>query len=415
MVAEYAAGPGLSLAAGTLHIDYRAPRSSHARLGELTVDGMGLGRPPATTAFVGKSEQWMSHHGERECPRVRERIGKLGPDAASRAVLGALLAAPHPGFETRLVYWKSVRDPDRRLTTHAFVLKVDDTGNMLIDYVRAWLVVPASAKGALPLVVLSHQGHLYAAMEPLGAQGEVELGAAAELARHGIASLAYDAAPFGTPRASFATEYLQYYPASGTTAKDLDNLKRLLDRVLDPRTRPMAGATFDRARIGIWGFSYGSWISMLAGALDDRIRAVAFSSFHYRDSDIARGLSDSLYIPQLACFAASAPPPISTRRILREYGRNALAVAPDVGLLSEWTAGLADDRVLVVVNPFGHVVSPFERSFVLEFFYRAFAIRARSPVEGPVHVMASTVAEMAPYIQRENRWRDELVKAMRAP
>jgi hypothetical protein len=412
---EHAGRAGAGLAAGTIRIEYQAPGSAHARLGEFVVDGMGRGRPAIGKGGVRTVEEWMRLRGESQCPLVRERMRKLGPDPSSRSTLRALLQPVNPRFPTLLVYWKSVPSPDRQSTTHAFVLKVDDTGNVLIDYVRAWLVVPATAARELPLVILPQQGHIYAAQEPLGVQGEVELGMAPDLAAAGIASLAYDAAPFGTPRAAFVSDYLSYYPDSGSTAKDLDNLGRLLDLVMAPAFQSLARVKLDRARVGIWGFSYGAWISMLAGAMDDRIRAIGFSSFHYRDADIASGLSSSLYIPSLACLSGAAQPPVSMRRMLREYGRKTLAVVPDTGLLAESGGGLADDRITVVANPFGHAVTPFERSAVLGFFSRAFSTAAPASVDGPTHALASSPAQLVPYIERENRWRTELQKAMKAP
>ena len=409
---EYAGRLPRAPAAGELRLHYEVQGLSNARLGEFMLDGLAPRKDASLPgAQIDTLDRWMKAHGNEACPAVRSRFTGLGK-ASARQGLNALLPPPHRNFRTQLVYWKTTANRSGGYATHSLILRVDDSGSPAVDFVRGWLVVPDARRGALPLVVLPQQGHIYAAMEPLGVLGETELGLAPELARHGVASLAFDSAIFGSNTTSFSYDFFSRYPDSGSTAKELDNLRRLLDQVLAADFQSRAGLDIDARRIGIWGFSYGAWISLLAGAVDDRIRAVAVSSFHYRDRDIAPGLSASLYIPQLACLVDRPEPPISIARILREYHKNALLIAPDAILLQEWTDGLDDRRVRVVINPLGHVVTETERAAVLDFFYRTFHVNALASVQGARHDLPSAPAGVAEYLAREARWRDLLVKAM---
>jgi len=408
---EYSTAGKLPRSPGTVRLDYTA-RAPHARLGEFLVDDIGRRRPPVASGFA-TIEEWMGRYGEAECPDARKRATRAR--SSTREMLRALMGSVHPSYGTRLVYWKSSRDA-KLGTTHALVLKVDDTGEPLVDYVRAWLVVPDARGARVPLVILPQQSTPYQAQEALGEQGEVELAMAADLSRHGIASLAFDAAPIGglAPGGTFGRLYFPHYPRSGYTIKDVDNLSRLLDTVLARDFQASAAVAFDPARVGMWGFSYGSWITLVTAAIDPRVRVVGFAGFDYRDADIAPGLSSALYIPHLACLADFDPPPLSARRLLGELDRRTLAIVTDAGLLAEFSRGLADPRVVVVASPFGHVVTPQVRASALDFFYHAFSIDAKATPQGPAYELASDPAQLRAFVDRENRWRTELVKALNA-
>ena len=409
---EYAISLGSALPGGELRLDYKVRGVSNARLGAFILDDVGRPEvPPHPQRNVSTVEDWKALFGSSRCAQVRQSYAQVRQES-SRKILNLLLGDLNRGFPSKLVFWHEVPDQERGYSTHSLLLKVDKTGNTMIDFVRAWLVIPNRHRARLSLVILPQQGHIYGALEPLGVLGEKELSIGAELARQGIASLAFDSYPFGTPFVPYQLSYYQYYPYSGSTAKDLDNLRRLLDQVLDASFQARAKVAFDTERIGIWGFSYGAWISLLTAVMDDRIRAVAFSSFHYHDRDIAHGLSASLYLPTLACVEGLGDTPISVRRMLREYRRNTLAVVPDIGLLEEWAGGLEDARVTVAVNPFGHLVTEYERAAVLNFFYDAFSIRAKATSRGVSHDLPRNAAQLAPYVARENLWRAKLIEAL---
>jgi dienelactone hydrolase len=413
VLVRYDAALPPSLPDGVLRLDYTAGGAA-AFLGEWSLDGIGAETRSAAGEPLRTIDRWKETVAPAQCPEVQRSYRALAV-AGGPEVVRMLTPAPNAGFGTQLVYWRVATDSASGLTTHALMFRVDDTGDPLLDFVRAWLVVPPRARRPAPLVILPHQGHVYGSHEPLGVLGEQELALAPELLGNGVAVLALDAAAFGTPYVGYPPLYFRHYPRSGMTAKDLDNVKRLITWLLGPDLSRYSRTSIDRARIGIWGYSYGAWISMLAAAVDDRIRAVAFSAFHYHDSYIAPGLAAALYIPQLSCLTGEAEHPISVRRLLSEYRRPVFAVAPDVGLFAAWTQGLDDPRITVVGNPFNHLVSLHERAEVADFFFGAFGLRARAARTGPVHDLPREAGGFAPYVERDNRWRTELLKALAAP
>lgn len=411
---EYASGQALDLPEGVLRLEYGAAGSYRARLGEFIVDDIGRAEAsPRPELWISTLDEWKARFATSLCADLRREYVE-SPPCDSRQALRKLLGPPIAGTPTKLVYWRAVENRAAGFTTHALILKVDDTRHVLLDFVRAWLVVPHKRAAPLPLVILPQQSHLGASQEALGVFGEKELGISVELALHGVASLTLDSYAFGTPFFPKPRNLLQHYPFSSATAKELQNLRRALDLALDATFQQRAGVTFDVQRIGMWGFSYGAWITLLAALDDERIQAVAFL-FQYRDKDIVPGLAASLYIPQLACLEDLYPEPLSVNRMLREYHQQVFAIASDAGLLEEWTRGLEDPRVTVVVNPYGHVVTEQTRAAVLNFLYRAFSMPETASPRGARHELPREPAAMAPFVERENRWRTEIIKALSAP
>lgn len=412
---EYRTSSNLGLPGGTLQLNYQIEGASNIRLGEFLLDD--IGRPetkPDQELNIGPGLSWKIKFGPSVCPQIRKNYEQI-QNKSTKQKLKLLLGNLNENFSTKMVYWKKIPFQKQGYSTVPLILQVDNTGNVFIDFIRAWLTVPQKKiKQSTPLVILPHQGHLYGGQEPLGVHGEKELSLASELARQGIASLVFESFPFGVKVFKKYDFFFKYHPNSGTTAKDLENLRRLLNHVLSDSFQNLVGLSLNKKRIGIWGYSYGSWISILAGAMDDRIRAIAFSAFHYHDKDIAEGLSSSLYIPQLACLldGLNDPPPLSVKKLISEYDRNVFAVAPDIGLFKEWTEDLNDKRVSVVINPFGHLVTESERAAVLNFFYKTFSINNIALPRGVNHTLPRNASQMAPYIERENAWRTNLIKAL---
>jgi len=308
-----------------------------------------------------------------------------------------------------------VPDLEGGYTTHSLILAVDDTGNRLIDLVRAWIVVPAKPRAPVALVVLPQESDRNAGLEPLGVLGEREMGVAGELARNGVAAATFASIEMGNGAPRVGDYFFAYHPFAGSTAKDVDTVRRLLDLSLDPAFQALAGFAVDPRRVGIWGFSYGAWISLVAGALDERFTAVAFSHFAYRDEDIAPGLSAVLYVPQLACLDGPGAAPLPVSQLLRELAKPVFAVAPDQHLLASWRRGIDARLARVVANPYGHLVTRSERAAVLDFFFRTFSIDARAANAGVVHKLPDAPSGLAPFVERENRWRTRLIDAMSHP
>ena len=418
-VVEYSSSALLSLPAGNLDLSYQVNGIANPHLGEFVLDEIkptsfkqqASKRGPISTD-INSLPDWLEVVGNTDCARVSEEYALLH-SGHTREKLKLLFGHVRDKSPVKIVYLQKFRDEAAGVEINSLIIKLDNTGDTGLDFVQAWLVVPDKNRNNLPLVILPQQGHVYAGMEAIGLHGEKELGVAGALADQGIASLTLNSFRFGNRNQYMLPIFFDSYPNSGTTAKDLENIYRALDVVTDYDFQFQQGYKIDNARIGIWGFSYGAWISLLAGLMDERITAVSFSSFHYHDRDIAYGLSHALYIPQLSCLDRWENP-ISMGKIMTEFQRDVLAVAPDAGVAAAWQENLQDERVQVVINPFGHVVSEYERAEVLNFFYKTFSINAKASPRGPSHQLPIDALGVAPYVERETRWRTELINAIRS-
>lgn len=414
---EYSSSAPLSLPTGNLDLSYRVNGVANPHLGELVLDEIKptsfkqqASKRGSSSTDINSLPDWFEVVGKNDCSRVSEEYAPLH-SGHTREKLKLLFGQARDKSPVKIVYLQKFRDEAANAEINSLIIKLDNTGDTGLDFVQAWLVIPDKNRDNLPLVILPQQGHVYAGMEAIGLHGEKELGVAGALADEGIASLTLNSFRFGNRNQYMLPIFFENYPDSGTTAKDLENIYRALDVVTDDDFQFQQGYEIDNARIGIWGFSYGAWISMLAGLIDERITAVSFSSFHYHDKDIAYGFSTSLYIPQLSCLD-SWENPISVGKILREFERDVFAVAPDMGLANAWRENLQDERVQVVVNPYGHLVTEYERAEVLQFFYKTFSINAEVSPRGPSHKLPIDELEMAPYQERETRWRVKLINAI---
>lgn len=401
----------LNLPEGELKLDYQVAMGITPRLGELSLDGTGFDSKKNIRIQnpVFTLEHWKKFIGKNECSSISKKYALLH-GRSSKEKLKFLLGVGNKSYKNKLIYWGESHVAHPRAKLHNLVLKVDNTGDYDLDFIKAWLLVPEDIKGKMPLVILPQQGHIFGGLEAMGVIGEKELDIASELVKHGVISLAFNSYRFTTIFDKNSTLF-QIYPKWGTTAKDLHSITQLIDLVLDRSFQIESGYQIDDQKIGIWGFSYGAWISLLAATIDERIKALAYSSFHYHDADIAFGLSSSLYIPQLSCLDEWKNP-LSVKKILSEINKDVLSIVPDGGMAKELQDGLKDKKIRVVINPFGHVVSEQERAEILNFFYKTFAIKAKAKVRGPSHSLPISTEGLDLYIRRENQWRSTLIKGM---
>jgi hypothetical protein len=409
---EYKTPNLIRLSNGILEINYFSNGLSKAHLGEFIVDNLILNNEkPKAENFIHDFEMWKDKVGKKECPKLKKLYDPLHlkPSYQKLKLLFGNAINKNP---PKLLYWKKLKILKYNVSVNSLLIQVDNTGRAGLDFVEAWLVIPELKDQKIPLVLLPQQGHVYGGLESLGLMGEKELGLAGSLAEQGIASVSLNSFRFGKVRTYMIPPFFEKYPNSGTTAKDLENLYKTLDLVTDIKFQRNVGYQIDMERVGIWGFSYGAWISMLAGIMDERIKVVSFSSFHYYDKDIPFGFASALYIPQLICLNEWENP-ISVGKMLNEFKQDVLTTAPDAGLASTWQKTLKNDNVSVLINPFGHVVTEYERSEILNFFYEKFSINNTVNFEGPKHELPVDAKGMTPYIDRENRWRNALMKAMR--
>ena len=409
---EYKSPNLLRLSDGILEINYLSNGFLKAHLGEFIVDNLTLNnKKPKPENYIYDFEMWKDKVGKKECPKLKKLYDPLHLKPSYqklKLLFGNAINEKPP----KLLYWKKLKILNYNVSVNSLLIQVDNTGRAGLDFVEAWLVIPEIEDQKVPLVLLPQQGHIYGGLEALGLMGEKELGIAGSLAEQGIASISLNSFRFGKVHTYMIPPFFEKYPNSGTTAKDLENLYKTLDLVTDQKFQSHLEYQIDMERVGIWGFSYGAWISMLAGVMDERIKVVSFSSFHYYDKDIPFGLASALYIPQLICLNEWKNP-ISIGKMLNELKKDVLTTAPDAGLALTWQKAIKNDNVSVLINPFGHVVTEYERSEILNFFFEKFSINNTVNFEGPKHELPVDAKGMAPYIDRENRWRNALMKAMR--
>jgi dienelactone hydrolase len=407
---EYAVS-GLGGLHGDLRFAYDAAEGSRARLGELTLNGLGLPRRAVAAGPVQNAVEWIAHYGPSQCPRIVEAY-QSARGRGTRAVLETLLGHGLAGDEVRLTYW--IKHETRDEVVHSMILQVDATGDVSLDLVRAWLVVPKRATGSLPLVVLPHQSTPHGSLEALGALGEEELSLGTELVHAGVAVIAVDSFSLGAPRsvgAPHPRRLWDHHPEWSLSGKELRDMQHVLDAVLAPSLQRAAGYRIDAARIGIWGFSRGAWIAALAAVLDDRYVAVATSGLGFSDAGLAANVATS-YAPQFSCVQDRQPPPVTVGDILQALeGKKVLFVAPDAGLMAAWQRA-APQGVMVRGNPYNHMVSEAERAELMRFFLSALQLTGARGRASRTSVLVARPEDFAPVIQRDNEWRTKLLEAL---
>jgi dipeptidyl aminopeptidase/acylaminoacyl peptidase len=157
--------------------------------------------------------------------------------------------------------------------------------------VRAWLLLPKSARGA-PAVLCLHQTATEGKDHPVGLAGRATLHYALELARRGYVTLSPDYPSFGEYEYDFAAD--KY--ASGTMKAIYDNM-RAIDLL-------QSFPEVDAARIACVGHSLGGHNALFTAAFDERIKAVAsscgFTRFaRYMGGDLT-GWTSERYMPRIA-------------------------------------------------------------------------------------------------------------------
>jgi dienelactone hydrolase len=168
------------------------------------------------------------------------------------------------------------------------------------------LVVPANARGRVPLVIAQH-GIGSWPERPFGVNddGDAYHAYARELVRAGFAVLA----PFNLRAADCRGRIERLCRLADTTLPgiELARLQRLLDSVLaDPR--------LDATRVGMWGVSLGGMATMFWTPLEPRIRAaVVCAWFNHRRNKMA--VPDSRY----TCFLETTEEHAFVRGWLTEF------------------------------------------------------------------------------------------------
>lgn len=409
----------ISLEEGILTLHYKSNYIQSVFMDEIVINNLGI-KPSdfyinnrvkvdtsvSVNATINTIELWKANSRTNQCENLPKNFSELGIKRRIKELLGK----PEQVMASNLVYHSTVKFDD--ITFYPFVLQVDRTGERFIDTVRAWLIVPNNIKGKLPLAVLNHQGHIYAGTENIGFLGEQSIAFVGDLAKLGVASLVIEAYQHANANSN-KSDLFEFHPRWSMTGKDLDNIERGLDFVLSKRFEKLTGVAIDKEKIANWGFSFGSWNSLLSGLLDDRYKTVTFSSFHYRSKDIVRGFSTALYMPLLACFENSQTLPISMPELMNSYGqKHVMAVAPDVELSEAWREKVGSkNNINIVAHPYGHLVTETEKKSLINFILKSFNIDKQLVSTGPKHDLITSRDGMKEYLKRDADWREKILRA----
>ncbi|MGH9428454.1 MAG: hypothetical protein ACRD2L_19380, partial [Terriglobia bacterium] len=261
-----------------------------------------------------------------------------------------------------------------------------------------------------PLMVLSHQGTVFGADEPIGFLGRSELGLAGEFSQNGVASLMVESFYHNSFREKIPGLY-SYHPQWSATGKEVDNVSRTLTFVLSKAFQKSCDLEFDGRRVGISGFSFGAFNSLICALTDSRFSLLAMSHLENYSKDWD-SFAESLYIPQLSFLRKDQPYPLHVSRMLRSLSpRPVLVSVGDVGLAKHYREHLDKaTSIQVLNNPIGKVFTFSERAKFMDFIFEHFGITAKGMRLGPIY---SLDEDPARYIARENRWRNLLVDGMR--
>ncbi len=175
------------------------------------------------------------------------------------------------------------------------------------EFVPAYLLIPGKLSGRVPAVVCPHQTTQAAKREPAGMAGNPQLHMALALVRRGYVTLTYDAACFGErhdPESGHYGDAIPFYrkhPHWALMSKMAWDLSRTIDYL---ETLPFV----DPARIGSIGHSHGGYTTLLAAALDPRIRVAisscGYDTFRY-DGNAYRWSHATALLPRLGFYSTS--------------------------------------------------------------------------------------------------------------
>ncbi len=201
------------------------------------------------------------------------------------------------------------------------------------DTAKALYAVPAEGEGPFPAVLLIH-GHHSSKAYMIGRY-------AAELASRGIASLAIDLPLQGERK----VEGEDYFP--GDIRKTAETLKRsVIDarRALDwLETRE----EIDSGKMGVIGYSLGSWIATMAASADARLRAVALNVMGKGEPTAVVGSWEIM----------TEEHPVLSHR-LEELGIDLSLHKFRGRLIEEWIASVSPRPILMLNGERDRIVSP---------------------------------------------------------
>ncbi|MBI4909104.1 MAG: prolyl oligopeptidase family serine peptidase [Acidobacteria bacterium] len=256
--------------------------------------------------------------------------------ARLRQVLDVFLGqAPQskPPLEAKIVKEEDAGDHHRR-----HVLFQTETG----EFVPGFLLIPKQRRGRLPALIVPHQTTQEARKEPAGLAGNPRMHIALELVRRGYAAFTYDAMCFGErhdPGSGHYGDAIPFYrkhPEWSVIGKMAWDLSRAVDylQTLD---------LIDPARIGSIGHSHGGYTTLIAMALDERIRAgvssCGFETFRH-DGNVWRWSHATALLPRLGFYISS--PHIN----MRNYAGVQDSETPQTPFDMHWVLGLIAPRPL---------------------------------------------------------------------
>ncbi len=408
LIVEYSTAPeNAQLDEGAAIVSYFNNSLEFVFIDEIVLDNLSDRRDPAFN-FSGDLGKWREAFEASEYERVRDKFEQRNSD--EKELLGLLIGYPSSHFDTKAIFVQETRTGEGD-SIYSLLFQVDQTGSPILDVTRAYVVVPKVASGRFPVIVLCHQGTVYGADEPMGFLGRAELSLAGELARNGVASLVVESFYRNGLPENGSVVY-SHHPHWSVAGKEIENVSRCLTFVLSKTFEKMSGGKFDPARIGISGFSYGAFNSLLCALMDSRFSLVAMAHLENYSKDWDN-FAEALYIPQLCFLRKEKHYPLHVSRMLRLLSpKHVLATVGDEGLAKHYREHLDPtvEKIRVLNNPIGKVFTFSERAVFLDFIYQSFGIQAKAEQIGPTY---SLDGDSTKYLARENRWRSLLVQALR--
>ena len=268
------------------------------------------------------------------------------------------------------------------------ILNVGPGSDPFLDRMPLYLLTPAETSGPVPTVIALHPTVYGAKDEAVGLDGYAARDFSG-IVRQGFALVSPDAVTFGDrcqdadPRLGYSLvshglHFYRRYPKWSWIGKMAWDTSRLIDYLETLRE-------IDAGRIGVVGFSHGSYHTLFSAIQDERIRALVISGMPpelYSEVGVqawgkAWGCFPRLLLYEQVpeCF------PLDREHLLSLVAPRPVMILPECGVLDLWRETVdekgvravydldgAGHRVTVRRRPYSHLFLEGDRAQTMEFF-----------------------------------------------
>lgn len=357
-------------------------------------------------------DAWKKHNSKK----VFGKFDDLDFDKLNQyETLKHLLGMPSRKFPTKVIDIKETVNKEKNYKIYEVLLHVDRTGQINMDIVILYLVVPLEAKRSLPLVVQNHQGTVFGGYEPLGINGRSELNFTDDIIKMGGATLIVEMYLHNTKNTDAdRVSVYQYHPEWSTTGKEISNIQKALDYILSEDFYKYSKVKLDSTRLANVGFSYGGYISTISAMFDKRYKHTINLHTDYYSKNYTSSFAQALYLPALSYFKDTSFLPIKNSKMiehLAKRGTYTISVVGDEKLKEEYLQDIKKDNyfknIQVILNYYGKVTNIYEKEIVLNYL-EAIIKNKKIPELSKLNQINSN----KDIINNENIWRNVLIKNM---